>query len=155
RVGALVLLMYFGLLSWRLLRLEYMRRIGRLLILLLLVQIGIGIANLLLHLPLMLAVAHNFGAALLVCTALALTSNITELPKAGGVMTTITLARLQKFTVHVSHEFLKFFPLCKPRVTALIVFPAMIGMFLATPDMVPLGLLLAATLGIGMASGAA
>ncbi|PKO25147.1 MAG: protoheme IX farnesyltransferase [Betaproteobacteria bacterium HGW-Betaproteobacteria-8] len=70
-------------------------------------------------------------------------------------MTTITIARLQKFTGHVSHEFLKFFPLCKPRVTALIVFTAMIGMFLATPDMVPLGLLLAATLGIGMASGAA
>jgi len=70
-------------------------------------------------------------------------------------MTTITIARLQKFTGHVSHEFLKFFPLCKPRVTALIVFTAMIGMFLATPNMVPLGLLLAATLGIGMASGAA
>jgi len=70
-------------------------------------------------------------------------------------MTTITIARLQKFTGHVSHEFLKFFPLCKPRVTALIVFTAMIGMFLATSNMVPLGLLLAATLGIGMASGAA
>jgi len=81
RVGALVLLMYFGLLSWRLLRLEYMRRIGMLLILLLLVQIGIGIANLLLHLPLMLAVAHNFGAALLVMTVMVLNSKITELPK--------------------------------------------------------------------------
>ncbi len=70
-------------------------------------------------------------------------------------MSAITIASLQKFTGHVSQEFLKFFPLCKPRVTALIVFTAMIGMFLATPNMVPLGLLLAATLGIGMASGAA
>ena len=37
----------------------------------------------------------------------------------------------------------------------LIVFTAMIGMFLATPNMVPLQILLAATIGIGMASGAA
>lgn len=70
-------------------------------------------------------------------------------------MSAITIANLQKFTGHMSQEFLKFFPLCKPRVTSLIVFTAMIGMFLATPNMVPLGLLIAATLGIGMASGAA
>jgi protoheme IX farnesyltransferase len=70
-------------------------------------------------------------------------------------MATITIERLQRFTGHVSHEFLKFFPLCKPRVTALIVFTAMIGMFLATPSMVPLGLLLTATIGIGLVSGAA
>lgn len=48
-----------------------------------------------------------------------------------------------------------FFALCKPRVTALIVFTAIIGMFLATPGMVPIQILLAATLGIAMASGAA
>lgn len=48
-----------------------------------------------------------------------------------------------------------FFALCKPRVTALIVFTAIIGMFLATPGMVPVQILLAATLGIAMASGAA
>ncbi len=51
--------------------------------------------------------------------------------------------------------FQNFLALCKPRVTALIVFTAIIGMFLATPGMVPLTLLLAATIGIGMASGAA
>lgn len=45
--------------------------------------------------------------------------------------------------------------LTKPRVTALIVFTAVIGMFLATPGMVPLDILLAATVGIGMSSGAA
>jgi protoheme IX farnesyltransferase len=48
-----------------------------------------------------------------------------------------------------------FFLMCKPRVTALIVFTAMIGMFLATPGMVPLDLLAAATAGIALASGAA
>jgi len=45
--------------------------------------------------------------------------------------------------------------LCKPRVTALIVFTAIIGMFLATPGMVPLQILIAATFGIAMATGAA
>jgi heme o synthase len=48
-----------------------------------------------------------------------------------------------------------FLTMCKPRVTMLIVFTAMIGMFLATPNMVPLNIFLAATIGIGMASGAA
>ena len=52
-------------------------------------------------------------------------------------------------------SFKSFFALCKPRVSMLIVFTAMIGMFLATPNMVPLQILLAATIGIGMASGAA
>jgi heme o synthase len=48
-----------------------------------------------------------------------------------------------------------FYQLCKPRVTALIVFTAVIGTFLATPGMVALPLLLAVTAGIGMVSGAA
>ena len=48
-----------------------------------------------------------------------------------------------------------FYAMCKPRVTALIVFTALIGMFLATPNMVPLDILIAATLGIAFASGSA
>ncbi|MEO1956407.1 MAG: heme o synthase [Methylophilaceae bacterium] len=52
-------------------------------------------------------------------------------------------------------DFSSFFALCKPRVTGLIVFTAIIGMFLATPGMVPLRILLAGTIGIAMASGAA
>ncbi|WP_232410921.1 heme o synthase [Methylophilus sp. 5] len=48
-----------------------------------------------------------------------------------------------------------FYALCKPRVTALIVFTAIIGMLMATPGMVPLSVLLAATVGIAFASGAA
>lgn len=52
-------------------------------------------------------------------------------------------------------SFQNFLALTKPRVTTLIVFTAMIGMFLATPNMVPLDILIAATIGIGMASGAA
>ncbi len=52
-------------------------------------------------------------------------------------------------------SFKSFFSLCKPRVTSLIVFTAIIGMFLATPGMVPLQLLVATTIGIAFASGAA
>jgi protoheme IX farnesyltransferase len=48
-----------------------------------------------------------------------------------------------------------FYQLCKPRVTALIVFTAVIGTFLATPGMVAWQLLLAVTVGVGMVSGAA
>lgn len=54
-----------------------------------------------------------------------------------------------------SNSLKSFFALCKPRVTALIVFTALIGMFLATPQMPPWTLLLATTLGIAFASGAA
>jgi len=48
-----------------------------------------------------------------------------------------------------------FYALTKPRVVSLIVFTAVIGMFLATPGMVPLQILLAATLGIAAVAGAA
>jgi len=48
-----------------------------------------------------------------------------------------------------------FYALTKPRVVSLIVFTAVIGMFLATPGMVPLQTLLAGTLGIAFVAGAA
>ncbi|HEX5538457.1 MAG TPA: heme o synthase [Methylophilaceae bacterium] len=66
-------------------------------------------------------------------------------------MSAVTSLKLHR----IGLSFQNFLALCKPRVTALIVFTAIIGMFLATPDAVPLQLLLAATIGIGMASGAA
>ena len=48
-----------------------------------------------------------------------------------------------------------FYSLTKPRVVSLIVFTAVIGMFLSTPGMVPLGTLIAATVGIALVAGAA
>ena len=48
-----------------------------------------------------------------------------------------------------------FLSLTKPRVVSLIVFTAMIGMFLATPGMVPAQILLAGTLGIWLVAGSA
>ena len=48
-----------------------------------------------------------------------------------------------------------YLELCKPRVVTLIVFTAVVGMFLATPGMVPLQILICATLGIGFSAAAA
>ena len=48
-----------------------------------------------------------------------------------------------------------FYALTKPRVVSLIVFTAVIGMFLATPGVVPLQILLAAVAGIWLVAGAA
>jgi protoheme IX farnesyltransferase len=49
----------------------------------------------------------------------------------------------------------RYVHLTKPRVVSLIVFCAMIGMFLATPGMVALPVLVFATLGIGLVASAA
>jgi heme o synthase len=49
----------------------------------------------------------------------------------------------------------QFYQLTKPRVVSLIVFTAVIGMFLAVPGAVPLQPLIAATIGIALVAGAA
>jgi protoheme IX farnesyltransferase len=54
-----------------------------------------------------------------------------------------------------SHRLRAFVSLTKPRVVSLIVFTAVIGMFLATPGMVPPRIHFAATLGIALVAGAA
>ena len=49
----------------------------------------------------------------------------------------------------------RYFELTKPKVVSLIVFTAVVGIFLATPGWPPLNALLAGTLGIALASGSA
>ncbi len=49
----------------------------------------------------------------------------------------------------------RYFELCKPRVVALIVFTAVVGMFLATPGWPPLHALIAGTAGIALAASSA
>ncbi|MCU7923450.1 MAG: COX15/CtaA family protein [Candidatus Thiodiazotropha sp. (ex Dulcina madagascariensis)] len=68
RLGALVTAVTLALLAWRLTQRRSTvsaRKMGYLLLALLTVQIGFGITNVLAHLPLAVAVAHNGGAALL------------------------------------------------------------------------------------------
>ncbi|MCK5191720.1 MAG: UbiA family prenyltransferase, partial [Methylococcales bacterium] len=48
-----------------------------------------------------------------------------------------------------------YLELCKPKVVALLVFTAIVGMLLAVPGMPPLDLLIYGTLGIGLASSSA
>ena len=55
----------------------------------------------------------------------------------------------------VAQKLRAFYALTKPRVVSLIVFTAVIGMFLSTPGMVPLQILVAGTLGIALVAGAA
>jgi protoheme IX farnesyltransferase len=52
-------------------------------------------------------------------------------------------------------RFRQFLALTKPRVVSLIVFCAVIGMFLAVPGLPPAGVVFAATLGIALVAGAA
>jgi protoheme IX farnesyltransferase len=49
----------------------------------------------------------------------------------------------------------RYFELCKPRVVYLIVFTAVVGMFLAVPGWPPASALIAGTLGIGLAASSA
>jgi cytochrome c oxidase assembly protein subunit 15 len=68
RLGALVVALYLGWLSGRLMataRTRALRFAGIAIAVLLAVQLGLGIANILLRLPLPVAVAHTGGAALL------------------------------------------------------------------------------------------
>ncbi|MEM6998790.1 MAG: heme o synthase [Pseudomonadota bacterium] len=55
----------------------------------------------------------------------------------------------------ISVSWRDYYTLCKPNVVALIVFTAIVGMFLAAPTMVPWDTLLFGTIGIGLASASA
>ena len=61
----------------------------------------------------------------------------------------------QVLQASLTQQVRAFYSLTKPRVVSLIVFTAVIGMFLATPGMVPPPILVAATLGIALVAGAA
>ena len=71
RAGALIVTLIAGSLAARLLARPEWRRWGAFLGIALLVQVGLGISAVLLFLPLTLAVAHNVGAAALLCVTLA------------------------------------------------------------------------------------
>ena len=64
RLGALVLSLVLLLLAWGL-RAAGLARLAGLLLLALAVQVSLGVSNVLLHLPLAVAVAHNAGGAAL------------------------------------------------------------------------------------------
>lgn len=57
-------------------------------------------------------------------------------------------------TIGLAH-WRDYVALCKPKIIALIVFTAVVGMFLSTPGMVPFSALIFGTLGIGLAAASA
>lgn len=71
RVGALIVFLYLGALSIYAIRSNKLKPYGIAIMGVLLAQISLGVANVLLSLPLSLAVAHNAGAALLLATMVA------------------------------------------------------------------------------------
>jgi cytochrome c oxidase assembly protein subunit 15 len=72
RLGALVTVLYLGILAVALLRLPALARHGRVLLALTAAQAALGVANVLAGLPLPVAVAHNGGAALLLAAVVVL-----------------------------------------------------------------------------------
>ncbi len=86
RLFAGVVLIVVGSLGVLLCRQPLLRRHGMALLAALTLQIGLGIANVLLQLPLPLAVAHNTGAALLLCVTLAAVARVFAREKARGRM---------------------------------------------------------------------
>jgi cytochrome c oxidase assembly protein subunit 15 len=77
RVGALVLTCYFIFMVYLLRNYPSIRFYRNLLLLVLLLQVVVGIANLIMYLPLFLATLHNLGAALLVIITTIINSRIT------------------------------------------------------------------------------
>lgn len=78
RVGAIILTIYFLYISWLLKAYPSASFYRNILVLVLFLQVIIGIANLVLYLPLFLATLHNFTAALLVIIYTIINSRITQ-----------------------------------------------------------------------------
>jgi cytochrome c oxidase assembly protein subunit 15 len=77
RVGAIILTTYFIYMAYLLRSYPPIRFYRNLLLLVLFFQVIIGIANLLMYLPLFLAILHNLGAALLVIIMVIINSRVT------------------------------------------------------------------------------
>jgi cytochrome c oxidase assembly protein subunit 15 len=78
RIGAIVLLVYLSFVAYILKVNQGFNMWRNVLILVISLQFIIGIANLLLHLPIVLATLHNLGAALLVVILVGINSRITK-----------------------------------------------------------------------------
>ena len=78
RLGALITWLFFGYLASVIIRYKAMKHLGYVLLFAITCQFIIGIVNLLLHLPIVLAVTHTLGAASLVVVAVILNSRITK-----------------------------------------------------------------------------
>lgn len=77
RIGALIVFLYMTVLGLRLLKNKNgLKALGVILLVILFFQLSLGIMNVMLGLPLLIAVLHNLGAALLLLTILTITHRI-------------------------------------------------------------------------------
>jgi cytochrome c oxidase assembly protein subunit 15 len=78
RMGALVTTLYLGFLAWKLFgaALPETRRMAKIVLGALVVQLLLGIGNIVLDFPLAVAVAHNLGGALLLLTIVTLNHRV-------------------------------------------------------------------------------
>jgi cytochrome c oxidase assembly protein subunit 15 len=83
RLGAVVLSLVLLLLAWRL-RAAGLGRLAGLLLLALAVQVSLGVSNVLLHLPLVVAVAHNAGGAALLLVLVLINYRLRAVPLAAS-----------------------------------------------------------------------
>jgi len=79
RLGALIVFCYLALLAIAVVRTQGLQKYGALLLIVLCVQVILGIGNVLLSLPLALAVAHNAAAALLLIAMVVLNFKINRI----------------------------------------------------------------------------
>ena len=77
RVGAIILFIYIAYMAYLLNKYQPIRFYRNILILVLFIQMLVGIANLVMHLPLFLATLHNLIAALLVIIVVIINSRLT------------------------------------------------------------------------------
>jgi cytochrome c oxidase assembly protein subunit 15 len=83
RLGAMVLSLVLLLLAWRL-RTAGLGRLAGLLLLALAAQVSLGVSNVLLHLPLAVAVAHNAGGAALLLVLVLINYRLRAVPLAAS-----------------------------------------------------------------------
>lgn len=81
RLGALATFLYLGWLAHKMIRVAPLKQASLVLLVLLVLQVSLGIANVLLALPLVLAVMHNAVAALLLLTLVFINFRLSQHPQ--------------------------------------------------------------------------
>lgn len=143
RIGALICTLLIGTLFWQIKR--QLPKLSRLLLTLLILQIALGIANVLLILPLPIAIAHQGVASLLLLTLI-------------SIYYQQYLLKAQKSSFEGRNRAIDYLRLCKPRVVLLMLLTVWVGMTLslsANHQTFSAPLFLITTTGIGLCSAGA
>lgn len=147
RIGAALCALLIGttvFMIWRFENNRGFRNIAATMAILVTLQIGLGVANVLAKIPLPIAIAHHAVSALLLLSVVTLNVALyrvsigyrAAMPKAEGI-------------------FCDYLTLCKPKVVLMMLVTAFVGMCLSIEGPLPWALCLVATIGIGLCSASA